>query len=120
MTEEPIIDPSTIAEAKETMHAKFPKMVEYFFEDAETYIEAIRKAVATANIEKIVSPSHTLKSSARQMGALRLSDIARSIEEQARQMLSGGQAELSQVSHKLSKLEAVFEQTKSAYQSYAT
>ena len=41
------------------MKAKFPTMVQYFLEDAETYISTIREGVMAANVEKIVSPAHT-------------------------------------------------------------
>lgn len=119
MTDAVILDMAAIAEAKATMKAKFPTMVQYFLEDSESYIAAIKEGIAAASAEKIVSPAHTLKSSSRQMGALRVSEIAKSMEALAREQSAAGKNDMPPFSGLLLKLEAAFAETRTAYQQHA-
>lgn len=80
MTE--IFDMRIVQEAKDTMKTKFPLMVEYFLEDSQIYVNDIKSG------KTVTEAAHTLKSSSRQMGAVKLSNIAREIEEVSR---GGGQ-----------------------------
>lgn len=114
-----ILDMTAINEAKSTMKAKFPTMVQYFLEDAETYIGTIREGISLASAEKIVSPAHTLKSSSRQMGAQRMSDIAKDMEALAREQSGSGKNDMPPFAEMLVKLEAAFAETKTAYQQHA-
>jgi HPt (histidine-containing phosphotransfer) domain-containing protein len=81
----PLLDTSVMQETKAVMRDKFPKMVEYFLEDANTYINSIVQGVAERKLEAIIPPAHTAKSSSRQMGAMRMSVIAKAIELTARE-----------------------------------
>lgn len=119
MTDVVIIDLAAINEAKETMKAKFPTMVQYFMEDSESYIESIREGIAAVSSERIVSPAHTLKSSARQMGAIRMSEIAKLIEMIAREQADANQNNMAPFSELLTLLKTAFEDTKTAYQQHA-
>lgn len=110
-----IIDQTILAEAKETMKAKFPTIVAYFLEDSEVYIDNIKEGISAVNIEKIVSPAHTLKSSARQMGAILVSEIAKEIEHLAREQIGNGANDVQVFGELLPKLEAAFAETKDAF-----
>lgn len=103
-----VLDVDAVQEAKAIMKAKFPIMVQYFIEDSETYIANIREGVAQSSVEKIVSPAHTLKSSARQIGAVYMSDLAKEIETIARAQCEVGQGNMAPFIEKLSQLEASF------------
>lgn len=81
-----IINISIVNEAKDLMGERFPTMIKYFLEDTEMYLNEIEKGIAEKNIQVSLSPAHTIKSSAKQLGAERVSDVARQIETMCREM----------------------------------
>ena len=107
-----LIDNDALAEAKETMKAKFPTMVNYYLEDAASYMASIRKAFNEKCAERIISPAHTLKSSSKQMGALRMAVIAKDIEALAREQANAGQSDMAPFQALVETLEATFAETK--------
>lgn len=111
-----ILDMAAIAEAKATMKDKFPKMIGYFLEDSVMYVTKVEEGFASGNAEAIVPPAHTLKSSARQMGAALLSSIAKDIELNAREIVKGN-GSLSQIAPRIPELKAALAQTQEAYKS---
>ena len=85
-----IINMNTIVEAKSLMNDRFPMMVKYFLEDTQMYLEEIEKGVQQKNVEMAISPAHTIKSSAKQLGAERVSSVAKAIEELCRNISENG------------------------------
>ncbi len=112
MSAVPILDLDIIEEAKSVMKARFMTMVEYFLEDAETYSSGIREGLEQNNSEKIRAAAHTLKSSSKQLGALRLSETAKEMEYTVQGEGSGTES-LDQQFH---KLEQIMVETKAAFQ----
>jgi len=84
-----ILNPITLAEAKELMGNRFPTMVKYFIEDTNMYMDEIQAAVSSQDANKSLAPAHTIKSSARQLGAERVSEIAKEIEFLSRDIIDG-------------------------------
>ncbi len=76
-----VINVSIVEEAKDLMGDRFPTMVKYFLEDTEMYISEIWASIEEKDITMAISPAHTIKSSAKQIGAERISDVARQIEQ---------------------------------------
>lgn len=91
-----IINSSIVEEAKELMGDRFPTMVKYFLEDTEMYIAEIEASIEDKDFERSISPAHTIKSSAKQIGAERISDIARQIEQFCRDC-EGGAGDFEQL-----------------------
>jgi HPt (histidine-containing phosphotransfer) domain-containing protein len=81
-----------VAEAKALMNDRFPMMVKYFLEDIQMYLEEIEKAVQAKNVEMAISPAHTIKSSAKQLGVDKVSIVAKDMEELCRNTLENGGA----------------------------
>ncbi len=106
-----LLDTDAINEARSMFRAKFPTMSGYYFEDAQGYLDNIRSAVSGQNVPAIVAPAHTLKSSSRQMGAARVSIIAKEIETAAREGNNGP----SWFADQLGVLEQAFAETQAAY-----
>ena len=79
-----IINEKIVKDARDLMSARFPIMVQYFLEDTQMYLEEIEKGVKKKDAKLAISPAHTIKSSAKQLGVERVSDIAKSIEELCR------------------------------------
>ena len=104
-----VIDMYVFTEAKALMKAKFGMMLQYFLEDAAEYISVIKKGVGGNDMNSLTTAAHTLKSSAGQIGAIRLSAAAAEIEEMAR---SGGNCE--SISALLPGIDAAFAETAAA------
>lgn len=78
-----ILDETLLAEAKALLKDKFDMLLGLYIEDVETYIREMQNAAEKHNVEGLVRPAHTIKSTSRRMGAVRLSDIARDLEQRA-------------------------------------
>lgn len=109
-----ILNMAAIHEAKETMKSKFPTMIEYFMEDTEMYINSIKDGMIASNAEEIIVPAHTLKSSSRQMGAAKMSDIAKEIEMLARAQAEKNNTDVASFGTIISRLESAFAETQEA------
>ncbi|HEY3522741.1 MAG TPA: Hpt domain-containing protein, partial [Candidatus Limnocylindrales bacterium] len=59
-------------------------LIETYLGDAATQIAAIRSAIEDGDAEALVRPAHTLKSASLTVGAIRLGELCRSIEQRAR------------------------------------
>lgn len=79
-----IVDPVIFEKTRATMGAGFIKLIGYFGEDASKAVGEIESAQREGNAARIVMPAHTMKSEARQFGAMLLGDLAEKIEYQAR------------------------------------
>ena len=91
-----VINMSVVEEARELMSERFPMMVKYFLEDTQMYLEEIERGVKENNAEIAISPAHTIKSSAKQLGAERVSDVSRAIEEICREIAENGNNDFQQ------------------------
>ena len=60
------------------------QLIEAYLTDGERQLQEIQAAVASGDVEGLVRPAHTLKSSSATVGAARLADLARSLEHSAR------------------------------------
>src|SRR5207253_715466 len=59
-------------------------LVETYLSDASTQLEGIDRAIGADDAESLVRPAHTLKTGSLTIGATRLGDLSRSLEETAR------------------------------------
>ncbi len=75
-----IINYSVMLETKSIMKDRFPQMIGYYFEDTENYMKNLQEAINNNEIDKVVSQSHTIKSSSYQLGVQKVSDIAGEME----------------------------------------
>lgn len=116
---EDVLDLVAINEAKEMMKAQFSTMLEYFLEDAETYIEKVREGIAANNAQKIVMPVHTLTSSSRQMGAIKMAEIGKKMEVMAHEQCRSSTNDMVLFAEMLDKLEVAFSETKDVFKQHA-
>lgn len=84
-----LLDKEAMEDVKAAMKDKFGMMVEFYLDDAKTYIQEIEAAISESDVEKIVAPAHTLKSSSRQLGVVQVADYAMELEERAREVEEG-------------------------------
>ena len=94
---EPILDPSVIDELRAATgddEAFILDLVETFVTEGAANLEGMVAAASSGDVAAIVRPAHTLKSSSASLGAMRLSAIARAIEESGR---AGGGTGLAEI-----------------------
>lgn len=105
-----IIDINIINEAKILMGKRFPLMIKYFTEDTKAYLAEIARACVDRDIKIALLPAHTIKSSAKQMGIMIVSEIAEQIELLCQNMIKNNNenyTELDNLYHQLNKEVAV-------------
>ena len=81
------------------------ELVDTYLADAVDQLAGLDAAVAAGDVAALVRPAHSLKSSSLNVGALRLGEVARRLEEQGRDGRFDGAAVL--VADARSRFEAV-------------
>lgn len=79
-----VLDSIAVASARDILKDKYDTMIDVYMKGSRERVEDIIKALNAHDIESVIRPAHTLKSSSRQMGAIRISDLAMDIEKAAR------------------------------------
>ena len=109
-TQPPVLDESVVSDLLDVMGEDFIELLQVYLRDAPRLIDEIRKAAAAGKIEALVAPAHSLKSSSANVGAMRLSELAKTMELGARQNKLGQPQTLAQ------QIERTFTQTELALQ----
>jgi len=81
----PVLDDKVLAELREVMGAEFRNLVEMFLVDATKYIRQLEEAATANDLQRMIAPAHTLKSSSANLGAMTVSAAAKRIEVGARE-----------------------------------
>lgn len=80
-----VLDDEVLAELREVMGSEFGNLVQMFLVDAAKYIQQLEEAAAGNNLDQMIAPAHTLKSSSANLGAMAVSAAAKRIEVGARE-----------------------------------
>jgi HPt (histidine-containing phosphotransfer) domain-containing protein len=92
-TELPIIDQAVLDELRQSVGGDEAFVVELataYLAEGQGHIDQVTEALARGDIEAMVRPAHTLKSSSAALGAARLSQICKEIEHAAREGRTDG------------------------------
>ena len=68
----------------EVLEDELASLVEEFIQDSSDKIEELKEHAKNNDAEKIFSTAHSLKSSSANLGALKMSEICKSLEMEAR------------------------------------
>ena len=79
-----VLDTIIIGDLLEVMGDEFPDLVRVYLEDTPKSVLLIEQAAKQRSIEGIIAPSHSLKSTSANLGAVRLSELAKRLEHGAR------------------------------------
>jgi HPt (histidine-containing phosphotransfer) domain-containing protein len=79
-----IVDWATFSAVRAELGANFVRILGYFREDGEKSVARIEAAMHGRDAAAMVLPAHTMKSEARQFGAIPLALLAEEIEASAR------------------------------------
>ncbi len=80
----PVLDRSALDNVRSMMKDDFASILNIFLEDAATYVDNIARGIEEGTFDKAASAAHALKSSAGQLGAMRLSSLAKQFEADAK------------------------------------
>lgn len=102
------LDREEIKRARSILKDKYDDMVHVFITNSWERIEEMSMALDKEDIEEVIRPSHSLKSSGRQMGAPKLSEKAKEIEAIAKAIVKGSEEE----GHSIQTIIALLEESK--------
>ena len=105
LMELPLIDHEIFAELQDVMEDGFADLVNHFLDDLPVQLKHLRRAVQERVADDIFLTAHKLKSSCGNLGAMRLAEWVRQLEQAGRQNALNGVAEM------LEETQAVAEQT---------
>jgi PAS domain S-box-containing protein len=107
----PAIEPEEFESFRETMGADFiGEIIEVFNEDAPQLLQDMKQALAVNDAELFRRAAHSLKSNSAQLGARRLSGMAKELE------IIGKEGRLAQVSEQVALAAAEYETVRQALQ----
>ena len=78
------LDTGIIGDLVDVMGDEFPDLVRIYLEDTPKNVALLEQAARQRSMEGIIAPSHSLKSTSANLGALRLSELAKRLEHGAR------------------------------------
>jgi CheY-like chemotaxis protein/HPt (histidine-containing phosphotransfer) domain-containing protein len=93
---------------REVIGEKFTKIVEYFIEDSARLVARVSTAIREHRLGEIQTIAHTLKNTAAAVGAMEFSDVARALEEDARNRITTGDSSIIIPTHHIERFEASF------------
>lgn len=90
----PLLDAEVIAELREIMEGEFIVLIEMFLNDLPIQMERLQIAVAQSDAETVYRVAHRIKSSCGNLGALRLMELIRRMEQAGRRQVLNDAADL--------------------------
>jgi signal transduction histidine kinase/CheY-like chemotaxis protein/HPt (histidine-containing phosphotransfer) domain-containing protein len=81
----PVLSREIVDDLREIMGEEFVALVRVFLEDAPQALKKLEQAALKQDVDGLIGPAHSLKSTSANLGALALSDLARTIEHGSRQ-----------------------------------
>ncbi|MGA9334496.1 MAG: ATP-binding protein [Rudaea sp.] len=79
-----VLDADIIRDLLDVMGEEFTDLVRVYLEDTPKALAALDQAAANADSEGLIAPSHSLKSTSANLGAMGLSELAKRLEHGAR------------------------------------
>ena len=80
----PALDEGIVRDLLDVMGSEFADLVKVYLEDAPRAVAQILMAAERNQVEALIAPSHSLKSTSANLGALALSELSKRIEHGAR------------------------------------
>lgn len=80
-----VVDRKAVTELRELMDQEFDQLVATFLANSPGLLEKIGQAAKQQDLAALIDPAHSLKSSSANLGALKLSAVARGIETASRE-----------------------------------
>lgn len=117
-----VLDEQAVAEARNILKDKYEGMIGVFIDNCWKYHDEMGAALAQGDVESVIRPSHTIKSTSQQMGAVKLSIVAREIEICAKALHKGAGDEgqdIAYLQRRLTEVKSLLVETKDALERLA-
>ena len=85
-----VLDSGVIGDLIDVMGDEFTDLVRVYLEDTPKAVAVLENAAAQGDRDGIIAPSHSLKSTSANLGAIRLAELAKRLEHGARSGELGG------------------------------
>ena len=93
----PLLEEEIIVELREVMEDEFADLLQNFLNDLPLQIDSLQAVVAQGDADQLYQIAHKLKSSCGSIGALRLAELVRRLEQAGRsKMLADAEGWLQQ------------------------
>ena len=89
-----LVDDEIIAELREVMEEEFADLIGSFLNDLPVQLDLIQEAIAQSDAADLYRIAHKFKSSCGSLGAMRLAELFRRLEQAGRRNALDGAAEL--------------------------
>jgi CheY-like chemotaxis protein/HPt (histidine-containing phosphotransfer) domain-containing protein len=89
---ESVLDSDVVRDLLDVMGDEFTDLVQVYLEDTPKALAALEQAAARGDNEGLIAPSHSLKSTSANLGALGLAELAKRLEHGARGGTLGNEA----------------------------
>ena len=112
-----ILDQQAVENARRILKERYDEIVETYIQSTQDYINTMIQAMEKNDIEAIIRPAHTLKSTSKQMGAEKISLIAKDIEHKAKDLnntQNSDQAAYQSITPQLDSIQLAFAETRKA------
>lgn len=109
-----VLDRQVLDDLIDIMGDEYVDLIEVYLEDTPNCIGLMNEAAGDDDIDGLIAPAHSLKSTSANLGAMGLSEMAKAIEFGARE------GNLSDVAQKIAAIESEFEQVASELQQIKT
>ena len=106
------LDYSVLTTLQEVMEDEYPTLLDVFIKDAEYRISRLRQLMGNSafDLQELSLMAHSFKGSSSNMGAMRLADLCRELEERSRRDDSAGLDELlDALDHEYSTVRRLFD-----------
>ncbi len=80
----PLLDEEIIVELREVMEEEFADLLQNFLNDLPLQLDLLQAVIAKGDADQLYQIAHKLKSSCGSMGALRLAELVRRLEQAGR------------------------------------
>jgi HPt (histidine-containing phosphotransfer) domain-containing protein len=87
-----VLDTDVVRDLLDVMGDEFTELVQVYLEDTPKALAALDQAATRGDNEGLIAPSHSLKSTSANLGALGLSELAKRLEHGARSGTLGSEA----------------------------
>ena len=92
------------------------ELIDTYVADAPVQVRSLQVALAAGDVEALIRPAHTLKSSSASLGALGLAEQCRQLEQAARGgFLDGAADAVEAIAAEVDRVATALEQTKRSF-----
>ena len=111
-----MLDDKAVEDARNVLKDKYFETVDVYIDNCHERVAEINAALETGDVEAVIRPAHSLKSTSNQMGALRLGDLAKLVEYKAKSIVAGEGGDAATIQKLMVAVEGMLNETERAFE----